>query len=100
MTIYSDDAQSYNQLKESLSGYNNWLLLMDENTKLHCSSIFLDKLGLQPQLRHHIKAGEENKSLSEVSRVYEKLLKSKFDRKSAIVNLGGACPNLLSHVLL
>ncbi len=69
--------------------YSKIFVLVDENTKEHCLSIFVSKLGLEPDAVYVIKPGEEHKHIGTCSLVWEWLSDQGADRNSLLINLGG-----------
>ncbi len=75
------------QILEQLSEFSKVAVIVDENSLKHC----------YPQIKEHlpkhyciqIKSGEEHKNLNTCIEIWQKLTELKFDRKSAVVNLGG-----------
>ena len=70
--------------------YSQIAILVDENTKRDCLSIFLSA---NPQLNHaliiEIKSGEENKNILTCNFIWQQLTENNFDRNSLLINLGG-----------
>lgn len=86
---FASEIEAYAALKKLLQSRNKWLILCDDNTDIHCKDLFLQKLELIPDIILVLKSGDSNKNLEQVAIVYDNLLMNKFDRNSAIVNLGG-----------
>jgi len=70
--------------------YSQIAILVDENTKRNCLSIFLSA---NTQLNHaliiEIKSGEENKNILTCNFIWQQLTENNFDRNSLLINLGG-----------
>jgi len=74
----------------NFSDYSTLAILVDENTKKHCLPLLLAELSsLSNSLIIEIKSGEENKTISTCSLIWEELSKHNFDRNSLLINLGG-----------
>jgi len=74
----------------NFSDYSTLAILVDENTKEHCLPLLLAQLSsLSNSLIIEIKSGEENKTISTCSLIWEELSKHNFDRNSLLINLGG-----------
>ncbi|MGX1930323.1 3-dehydroquinate synthase [Flagellimonas sp. 2504JD4-2] len=71
------------------SDYSKVFVLVDENTKEHCLSKLIGKLGQQPDDIFEIKAGEVHKHIGTCSLVWQWLSDQGGDRKSLLLNLGG-----------
>lgn len=77
----------WNELKDYTSG-DNYILITDDN--IYC--LYKDKIDNLIMGRnniHLIKSGEANKNLTELARIYDKLIESNIDRKGIILALGG-----------
>lgn len=86
---------SFNALAENISelGFANrkFAIITDSNVKkLYADEIskILDPLS-DKIIVYDIPAGEENKNLSEIEKIYKILIENKFDRKDLIIALGG-----------
>ena len=92
------DAQSYEiQVNEDWSlftsfvnagKYSTIIILVDENTKIHC----YEKLKSQFNFEHaliEIVSGEINKTINTCEHVWKQMLELNCDRKSLLINLGG-----------
>ncbi|MEZ4811016.1 MAG: 3-dehydroquinate synthase [Allomuricauda sp.] len=71
------------------SQYSKVFLLVDENTKKYCLSVFLGKLGRSVDHILEIPSGEENKNIATCLTVWRELSNNDADRKSLLINLGG-----------
>lgn len=72
---------------EDLKGYTNLAVIVDENTKRDCYPI-VEKL-LPNHLLIEIVSGEENKTLDTCQHIWQELTNAGFDRKAAVLDLGG-----------
>ncbi len=70
--------------------YSKVVILVDENTKVHCLDHFLNQLpkGFSFDLIC-IQPGEEEKNISTCLKVWNRLTDIQADRKSVLINLGG-----------
>ena len=72
--------------KLNFNTYSKIAILVDENTRKHCLSLF-------PRLNNtiiiEISSGEKNKNLKTCNLIWNMLLKNNFDKNSVIINLGG-----------
>ena len=72
--------------KLNFNTYSKIAILVDENTRKHCLSLF-------PRLNNtiiiEISSGEKNKNLKTCNVIWNILLKNNFDKNSVIINLGG-----------
>ena len=72
--------------KLNFNTYSKIAILVDENTRKHCLSLF-------PKLNNtiiiEISSGEKNKNLKTCNLIWNMLLKNNFDKNSVIINLGG-----------
>lgn len=83
-----------NQLKvllpKQIDYYNNCFVLVDDNTGKYCLPLLKEKL---PQLNNAgiitIKSGENFKNFKSYKRIIDELIKTKADRSSILINLGG-----------
>ena len=82
-------SEDYTLLKKALSACSKWLLLGDQNTLQYCEEKFTSRLGLEAEFRFTIQPGEQHKTLDQIEQIYEEMMNENFDRRSAIVNLGG-----------
>ena len=64
------------------------LVLTDENCMRDCFPLIEDQL-IKNTFIFVIKPGEENKTLETVEKIWNFLIKNKFNRKSLMINLGG-----------
>jgi 3-dehydroquinate synthase len=67
--------------------YNKVVVLVDENTKLHCFPL-VEKV-LTPTALIEIKSGEEYKTLDTCLEIWKSLTGQQIERRSLFVNLGG-----------
>ncbi len=69
--------------------YSHILVLVDENTRLHC----YEKLNFKSFLPKHevieIKSGEEEKNLQTCTKIWQRMTELELDRKALFINLGG-----------
>jgi len=68
--------------------YSSVVILVDENTKLHCYEKIKEYLDFN-HLLIEIQAGEIYKTLNTCENVWKQMLKFNCDRKSLMINLGG-----------
>lgn len=73
------------------NNYSKVFVLVDENTKKCCLSIFKEILGDVAQIDglYEIKSGEEHKHIGTCLQVWEWMSDQGGDRKSLLINLGG-----------
>ncbi|OHX65893.1 3-dehydroquinate synthase [Flammeovirga pacifica] len=81
--LESVDASTF----EDLKGYTNLGVIVDENTKRDCYPIV--KEFLPNHLLIEIESGEENKTLMTCQHIWQELTDAGFDRKAAVLDLGG-----------
>jgi len=76
------------QLLQSLA-YDGLFLLTDDNTRIHCLPLvqFLPEIGAAKKFS--IPAGDENKNVESLSKVWKFLSDNGANRKSLLINLGG-----------
>ncbi|KXX69724.1 3-dehydroquinate synthase [Flammeovirga sp. SJP92] len=72
---------------EGLKGYTNLAVIVDENTKRDCYPIVKDLL--PEHLLIEVVSGEENKNLETCQHIWQELTNASFDRKAAVLDLGG-----------
>jgi len=68
--------------------YSSIVILVDENTKVHCYEKIKEYLRFS-HLLIEIQSGEINKTLKTCENVWQQMLKHNCDRKSLMINLGG-----------
>ena len=76
------------QLLQTLN-YNGLFILMDDNTQMHCLPLILSLPEIQTAKKFSIPAGEENKNIESLSKVWKFLADNGANRKSLLINLGG-----------
>lgn len=81
-------ADDLSDLLRSLS-YDGLFLLTDENTEKYCFPLIQAVPEMATARTFSIPAGDENKNITSLSRVWEFLSKNGANRKSLLVNLGG-----------
>src|SRR5580698_10673549 len=81
---------SFDNIKSvvSLNKYSSILIITDENVAHHWTDKIHRTIG-EGAYYQTIPAGEKNKSLSNVEKIWTILSKKGFDRKSLIINIGG-----------
>lgn len=72
-----------------LSSYDKVFVLCDENTEKMCLDIFVPSLNEVPFTLITIPAGDENKNIESVCKVWNALLNGNATRYSVLINLGG-----------
>lgn len=72
-----------------LSTYSSVGILVDENTKAHCLTIFLSQCPVDEPLIIEIKSGEKHKTIDTCQSIWQQLSAYNFDRHSLLINLGG-----------
>lgn len=72
-----------------LSSYDKVFVLCDENTEKLCLDIFVQGLSDTPYTLITIPAGDENKNIENVSKVWSGLMEGGATRYSVLINLGG-----------
>ena len=70
------------------SSYNQFAVLVDENTKRCCLPVFLKATNIDAILIE-IPSGEEHKNLENCQLIWNALSSHHFDRNSLLINLGG-----------
>jgi len=89
--ITMNKVEIINKLSEEtfhfLSAYTHLTVVVDENTKQHCYPL-VEKY-LPPHSFIEIQSGEERKNLDTCTIIWDALTEQQFDRKSAVLNLGG-----------
>ena len=88
----SDNVLISNDLKQPIqdvlkNDYSKVCILVDENTREHC--LPLVEAYFERPIIIEIKSGEENKTLSTCSFIWEQMTEHQLDRKALMVNLGG-----------
>lgn len=78
---------SFKLLPTTLSAFSQVFILVDENTLLHCYPLV--KPALPEHILIQIQSGEENKTLTACTLVWDMLTKHNADRDSVLINLGG-----------
>lgn len=68
--------------------YSSIIILVDENSKVHCYEKIKSYLDFEHQLIE-ILSGEINKTLATCEQVWKQMLEYNCDRKSLMINLGG-----------
>lgn len=84
--------KAYQNLNDYLNSefYSKIMVLVDNNTHIHCLPILKDKVQSNHQMDVlEIQAGEKFKNLGTCKEIWEKLSSTGADRKSLIINLGG-----------
>lgn len=94
MTIINNEAYSIFVGRDSLKAidlntYSSVAILVDENTKANCLSIFLSECPVKQPLIIEIKSGEKHKTIDTCQSIWQELTTHKFDRYSLLINLGG-----------
>ena len=79
------------QLLQTLS-YDGLFLLTDSNTEIHCLPLIRSLPEIQTAKKFAIPAGEENKNIESLSKVWKFLSDNGANRKSLLINLGGGMP--------
>ncbi len=69
--------------------YSRTLILVDENTKVHCLPILLKEAGLENPLVLEIKAGESHKNIQTCTQIWTQMMSADINRKALLLNLGG-----------
>jgi len=88
-TIFINDVwQEWNHFIES-AAYSKLIVLVDENTKVHCLPILMQYSVYEDWLIIEIPAGEEHKNLETCQIIWTALMTADVDRKALMVNLGG-----------
>jgi len=82
--IENDLAQLLNSLN-----YDGLFLLTDNNTLNHCLPLIQSLTEIQEAKKFSIPAGEENKNIETLSKVWKFLSDNGANRKSLLINLGG-----------
>ncbi|ANQ48921.1 3-dehydroquinate synthase [Flammeovirga sp. MY04] len=72
---------------EELVSYTNLAVIVDENTKRDCYPIVQEYL--PSHILIEIESGEENKTLTTCQHIWQELTDAGFDRKAAVLDLGG-----------
>jgi 3-dehydroquinate synthase len=72
----------------SKKDYSKILLIVDENTEKHCLPVF-DPSFLQSVNICLIRSGEEHKTLSTCSDIWQTMTTLELDRKAVVINIGG-----------
>ena len=88
----SENVLISNDLKQPIqdvlkNDYSKVCILVDENTREHC--LPLVEAFFENPIIIEIKSGEENKTLSTCSFIWEQMTEHQLDRKALMVNLGG-----------
>lgn len=86
---YVSEGQDYSRFMEYVKKYDDWILIVDENTNRHCVPVFVKKLGSRPHYSHILHSGEKNKTLDRCSSIWTKLTEIRAGRNFLLVNLGG-----------
>lgn len=78
------------ELKNSLGGVSNWVIVCDENTAIHCIPYFQKTYleGTTPIVLQ-IQAGESHKDLTQCQFIWQRMLELGIDRDSVLISLGG-----------
>jgi len=76
------------QLLQALS-YDGLFLLTDSNTQIYCLPLIQSLPEIQTAKKFSIPAGEENKNIESLSKVWKFLSGHEANRKSLLINLGG-----------
>ena len=79
------------ELLQSLQ-YSGLFLLCDENSSQYCWPLIQSVPEIQTAKRINIAAGDENKNLNALSKVWQFLSENGANRQSLLVNLGGGMP--------
>lgn len=82
--------QSLHEFEQFLqkNTYSKIAVIVDENTKQHCYSLFKDLLPAE-HLLIEIPSGEQHKTLETCTTIWQKMTDYSMDRKSLVINLGG-----------
>ncbi|NLR90597.1 3-dehydroquinate synthase [Flammeovirga agarivorans] len=72
---------------EGLVSYTNLAVIVDENTKRDCYPLVQDFL--PSHILIEVVSGEENKTLDTCQHIWQELTNAGFDRKAAVLDLGG-----------
>lgn len=88
----SDNVLISNELKQPIhdilkTDYSKVCILVDENTREHCLPLVAPFF--ENPIIIEIKSGEENKTLSTCSFIWEQMTEHQLDRKALMINLGG-----------
>lgn len=78
-------------LLEVFSSCNKFMLVFDSNTDKYFKKMLLSELKISDKSFYTFTfwAGEENKNISIVQKLYEELIKNNFERKDVILAVGG-----------
>lgn len=77
------------RLALSQKNYSQVIILVDENTKIHCLPKVLEWINLPDQKVIEIPSGEIHKTIDTCCSVWQKLADFGADRKSILLNIGG-----------
>ena len=69
--------------------YSHHIILVDENTKANCLSIFRTQCQLESSHVIEIQSGERHKNIDSCQQLWKALLDEKVDRNALFINLGG-----------
>lgn len=69
--------------------YSKIIVLVDENTKQHCLSLWEQKTNVAEYLLLKIEAGEQHKNIDTCQKIWTKLMNGEVNRSALMVNLGG-----------
>jgi len=86
------NSTGYEQLNEflSVSKYSKIFIIIDSHTQEYCLPVFLSNLEIAAPIEIiEITPGEENKTISTCSGVWDALADLNADRKGLVINLGG-----------
>ena len=87
--VFASKDLVYPKLEKIFEKYDDWIIILDENTNKHCLPIFVRKLGNRPPYTHILQSGDKNKTLDRCSSIWTKLTEIRAGRNFLIVNLGG-----------
>lgn len=72
----------------SAKNYTNVIVIVDENTRQHCLPLLGNIFHKEPIIIE-IPSGEENKTLTTCSIIWQQMTDHQLDRKAVVINLGG-----------
>jgi 3-dehydroquinate synthase len=73
----------------SAEKFSRKLIVVDENTSVHCLPLLLAKTEAASWPVIAIKSGEQNKNLATCEQIWAQMMDLQLDRKSLVINLGG-----------
>ena len=91
IVIEPDFIKLADKLSEVFAACNKYLLVFDSNTDRYFKAKILDTLSAIDKMVYSFtfEAGEENKNLSTVEKLYVELIEKKFERNDVILAVGG-----------